>query len=50
MTKRKEVRTEGKGKDKSHRNKEKLSIEDLEDLMGVHQDTYKRVHGRVRRK
>ena len=48
MTKRKEVRTEGK--EKPHRNKEKLSIEDLEDLMGVHQDTYKRVHGRVRRK
>jgi hypothetical protein len=29
---------------------ESLSIRDLEELMGTKRDTYKRVHGAVRRK
>jgi hypothetical protein len=32
------------------RDKEKLSYRDIEELMGVYQDTYKRVNGAVRRK
>ncbi|MER1998825.1 MAG: hypothetical protein ABS882_03550 [Lysinibacillus sp.] len=32
------------------RNKEKLSKRDVEELMGVNRDTYKRVNGKVRRK
>ena len=48
MTKRKEVRNEGKGKEKSHR--EKLSRKDIEELMGMHRDVYKRVNGKVKRK
>ena len=47
MTKKKEVRKEGKGK--SHR-KEQLSKKDIEELMGVNRDTYKRVNGKVKRK
>ena len=32
------------------KNKEKLSKRDLEELMGTHRDTYKRVNGKVKRK
>ena len=48
MTKRKEVSEEGK--EKPHRNKEKLSKKDLEELMNMHIQTYKRVNGKVKRK
>ena len=32
------------------KNKEKLSHHDIEELMGTHRDTYKRVNGKVKRK
>ena len=32
------------------KNKEKLSRRDIEELMGTHRDTYKRVNGKVKRK
>lgn len=32
------------------RNKEKLSVRDIEELMGTHRDTYERRRGAVRRK
>ncbi|WP_303046834.1 hypothetical protein [Bacillus sp. MRMR6] len=36
--------------EKSPMNKEKLSRKDVEELMGTRRETYKRVHGAVRRK
>lgn len=39
-----------KKENKPKRNKEKLSRKDIEELMGTHRDTYKRVNGAVRRK
>lgn len=44
------VSDETKEKLKAHRPKEKLSKKDLDELMGVDRDTYKRVNGRVKRK
>lgn len=41
---------EVKEKLKAHRPKEKLSKKDLDELMNVNAQTYKRVHGRVKRK
>lgn len=35
---------------KKKKKKEQLSMKDIEDLMGVHMDTYTRVNGAVRRK
>jgi hypothetical protein len=35
---------------KKRRNKEKLSTKDIEELMGMHRDTYARHKGAVRRK
>lgn len=34
----------------SNKHKEKLSRRDIEELMGTHRDTYKRVNGKVKRK
>jgi hypothetical protein len=35
---------------KIKRKTEKLSVKDIEELMGIHQDTYTRKNGAVRRK
>ena len=48
MTNKEEVRKEGK--EKSHRQKEKLSTREWEELMNSNIQTYKRVNGRVKRK
>jgi len=42
------VSEEVKGKINAHRKKEVLTQEDLEELMGVSRQTYKKVKGRVR--
>lgn len=39
-----------KEKAKPKKQQEKLSRRDIEDLMGKHRDTYKRVNGAVRRR
>ena len=44
------VSEETKEKLKAHRPKEKLTKQDLDELMNVNAQTYKRVHGRVKRK
>lgn len=35
---------------KSPKKERKMSQDELEDLMGMHRDTYKRVHGKIRRR
>ena len=50
MTKKKGVSKGTDGKEKSRRNKEKQSKKDLDELMNVNAQTYKRVNGRVKRK
>jgi hypothetical protein len=35
---------------KSPKKERKMSQDEIEDLMGIHRDTYKRVHGKIRRR
>lgn len=35
---------------KKHKRNEQLTRQDIEELMGVHRDTYKRVNGKIKRK
>ncbi|MBO0959553.1 hypothetical protein J1P26_07375 [Neobacillus sp. MM2021_6] len=35
---------------KKRRNKEKLTVREIEDLMGMHKDVYTRRHGAIRNK
>lgn len=39
-----------KHKKKKHKSREQLSIRDIENLMGMHMDTYERRRGALRRK
>jgi hypothetical protein len=35
---------------KSPKKERKMSQDEIEDLMGMHRETYKRVHGKIRRR
>ena len=48
MTIEERVSEEVKGKLNAHRKKEVLTKEDLDELMGISRQTYKKVKGRVR--